>query len=196
MSKTILTSFRTSSPVGTRSEGPAPVTWEFVRGQSFIYFSQKSRIQSAPMHHSMPTIRVDASFACQISEGYNLVVQTILTPGIGRAACSSRDLQLGLSVLPEIFEKRRMFFLGNRCSRRFSTIPATPPEIPVGSNCPVFQAVPRQKPGFPAVNVQIDWPNHWPNPGYSLEAPFAQSTPLKSPGRRIPKSRNIVTRPV
>lgn len=58
-----------------------------------------------PVYHSMPTISVDADSASETSQRYNLIVNSIYSPGVGRAGRSSWDLQLGLSGLSKIAEE-------------------------------------------------------------------------------------------
>ena len=58
-----------------------------------------------PVYHSMPTISVDADSASEISQRYNVIFNAIYSPGIGRAARSSWDLDLGLSGLAKIADE-------------------------------------------------------------------------------------------
>jgi hypothetical protein len=45
-----------------------------------------------PVYHSMPTISVDADSASETSQRYNIIVNSIYSPGIGRVARSAWDL--------------------------------------------------------------------------------------------------------
>jgi hypothetical protein len=58
-----------------------------------------------PVYHSMPTISVDADSASETSQRYNVIFNAIYSPGIGRAARSSWDLDLGLSGLSKIADE-------------------------------------------------------------------------------------------
>ena len=57
------------------------------------------------VYHSMPTISVDADSASEISQRYNVIVSSIYSPGVGRAARSSWDLDLGLGGLSKIADE-------------------------------------------------------------------------------------------
>ena len=57
------------------------------------------------VYHTMPTISVDATSASEISQRYNVLINSIYSPGVGRAGRSSWDLQLGLSGLSKIAEE-------------------------------------------------------------------------------------------
>jgi hypothetical protein len=58
-----------------------------------------------PVYHSMPTISVDADSASETAQRYNVIFNAIYSPGIGRAARSSWDLDLGLSGLSKIADE-------------------------------------------------------------------------------------------
>jgi hypothetical protein len=53
----------------------------------------------------MPTISVDADSASETSQRYNVIVSSIYSPGVGRAARSSWDLDLGLGGLSKIADE-------------------------------------------------------------------------------------------
>jgi hypothetical protein len=57
------------------------------------------------VYHSMPTISVDADSASETSQRYNVIVSSIYSPGVGRAARSSWDLDLGLGGLSKIADE-------------------------------------------------------------------------------------------
>jgi hypothetical protein len=57
------------------------------------------------VYHSMPTISVDADSASETSQRYNVIVNSIYSPGVGRAARSSWDLELGLGGLAKIADE-------------------------------------------------------------------------------------------
>jgi hypothetical protein len=58
-----------------------------------------------PVYHSMPTISVDADSASEVSQRSNVIFNAIYSPGIGRAARSSWDLDLGLGGLSKIADE-------------------------------------------------------------------------------------------
>jgi hypothetical protein len=58
-----------------------------------------------PVYHSMPTISVDADSASETSQRYNIIVNSIYSPGIGGVARSAWDLNLGLSGLSKIADE-------------------------------------------------------------------------------------------
>jgi hypothetical protein len=57
------------------------------------------------VYHSMPQISIDAQGASEISQRNNVIVFPIFAPGVGRAARSSWDLQLGLSGLTKVADE-------------------------------------------------------------------------------------------
>jgi hypothetical protein len=59
----------------------------------------------APVYHSMPTISNDATNASEISQRYNVIVFPIFSIGLGRAARSDWDRQLGLSGMSKIADE-------------------------------------------------------------------------------------------
>ena len=57
------------------------------------------------VYHCMPTISADADSASETSQRYNVIVSSIYSPGVGRAARSSWDLDLGLGGLSKIADE-------------------------------------------------------------------------------------------
>jgi hypothetical protein len=57
------------------------------------------------VYHSMPTISNDATSASEISQRYNVIVFPIYSVGIGRAARSDWDRQMGLSGLTKVADE-------------------------------------------------------------------------------------------
>ena len=55
-----------------------------------------------PVFHSMPTISSDVNSASEISQRYNVIVNSIYSIGVGRAGRSSWDMQIGLSGLTKL----------------------------------------------------------------------------------------------
>jgi hypothetical protein len=57
------------------------------------------------VYHSTPTISVDADSASETSQRYNVIVSSIYSPGVGRAARSSWDLDIGLGGLSKVADE-------------------------------------------------------------------------------------------
>ena len=58
-----------------------------------------------PVYHSMPSISADATSASEISQRYNVIVNSMYAAGVGRVGRSSWDLQVGLSGLSKIADE-------------------------------------------------------------------------------------------
>ena len=58
-----------------------------------------------PVYHSMPTMSPDVNSASEISQRYNVLVYSLYAVGVGRAARSSWDLQIGLSGLTKLSDE-------------------------------------------------------------------------------------------
>src|SRR5580704_11952274 len=58
-----------------------------------------------PVYHSMPIMSPDVNSASEISQRYNVIVHSLYAIGVGRAARSSWDLQIGLSGLSKISDE-------------------------------------------------------------------------------------------
>jgi len=85
---------------------------------------------SAHDYESMPTISVDASSGGQLSQHHTVIVQTIFTPGIDRAAHTFLNLQLGMSGRSKISQETGNAFLCEAMLRWFPAAPATTAENP------------------------------------------------------------------
>lgn len=72
------------------------------------------------VYHSMPTISNDATNASEISQRYNVIVFPIYSVGVGRAARSDWDRQLGLSGLTKIADET-----GGECFSLSTTQPVS-----------------------------------------------------------------------
>jgi hypothetical protein len=58
-----------------------------------------------PVYHSMPIMSPDVNSASEISQRYNVIVHSLYAIGVGRAARSSWDLQIGLSGLSKLADE-------------------------------------------------------------------------------------------
>ena len=74
-------------------------------GRADAYPAGRPGAYGPPVYHSMPTISVDADSASETSQRYNVIVSSIYSPGVGRAARSSWDLDLGLGGLSKIADE-------------------------------------------------------------------------------------------
>lgn len=114
-----------------------------------------------PVYHSMPSISVDASSASEISQRYNVIVNSLYSPGVGRAGRSSWDLQTGLSGLSKIAEET-----GGECySLGTSNLVSFKPYLEQFQKALdnqyylVFLAVPGKKPGLQRVKIETEVSN-------------------------------------
>ena len=127
-------------------------------------------VRQAPAYlayDSMPSISIDARSASEVSQRYNVLVYSLYSPGIGRAARSSWDLQLGLSGLSQIADETGAECFSLSTSQPVSFKPYLEQLQKMLSNqyYVVFQAVPRKKAGFQRINIQTELSNS------ELEAP-------------------------
>jgi len=114
-----------------------------------------------PMYHSMPTISTDATSASEISQRYNVLVYSIYSPGVGRAARSSWDLQVGLSGLSKIADETggECYSLGTSAPVSFKPYLEQFQKALNNQYFLVFLAVPKNKAGFQRVNIQTEVSN-------------------------------------
>lgn len=114
-----------------------------------------------PVYHSIPTISIDATSASEISQRYNVIVQTIYSPGIGRFGRSSWDLQLGLSGLSKISEETggECFSLGISNPVSFKPYVERLQKLLSNQYYVVFLATPQKKAGLRRVNLQTELSN-------------------------------------
>jgi hypothetical protein len=128
-----------------------------------------------PVYHSMPTMSPDVNSASEISQRYNVLVYSLYAVGVGRAARTSFDLQLGLSGLSKLADET-----GGDCySLGTSSLVSFKPYLDrFQKNLDnqyylVFKAIPKKKAGLQRVNVstevtnsEISAPdNAWVDPG-------------------------------
>ena len=116
---------------------------------------------SYPAYDSMPSISIDARSASEVSQRYNVIVYSLYSPGVGRAARSSWDLQLGLGGLSQIADETgaECFSLGTSQPVSFKPYLERLQKMLSNQYYVVFQAVPRKKSGFQRVNVQTELSN-------------------------------------
>jgi len=113
------------------------------------------------VYHSMPTISADANSASEISQRYNVLVHSIYAIGVGRAARSSWDLQIGLSGLSKLADETGgdCFSLGTSNPVSFKPYLERLQKNLDNQYYVVFQAIPKNKPGLQRVNVTTEVPN-------------------------------------
>lgn len=114
-----------------------------------------------PAYHSMPTISTDASSASEISQRYNVIVYPVYSPGVGRAARSSWDLQVGLSGLTKIANETggEVFSLSTSQAVSFKPYMERIQKLLDNQYYVVFQAIPGKKEGFQRVKFSTELPN-------------------------------------
>jgi hypothetical protein len=112
-------------------------------------------------YDNMPSISIDAQSASEVSQRYNVIVYSLYSPGIGRAARSSWDLQLGLSGLSQIADETGAECFSLSTSQPVSFKPYLEQLQKMLSNqyYVVFEAVPRKKAGFQRVSIQTELSN-------------------------------------
>jgi hypothetical protein len=114
-----------------------------------------------PVYHSMPTVTPDVNSASEISQRYNVLVYSLYAVGVGRAARSSWDLQIGLSGLTKLADET-----GGDCfSLGISNLVSFKPSLErlqkmfENQYYVVFQAIPKTKAGLQRVNLTTEVPN-------------------------------------
>src|SRR5215469_11983434 len=114
-----------------------------------------------PVYHSLPTISQDATSASEISQRYNVLVYSIYSRGVGRAARSSWDLQLGLGGLTKIADEPggECYSLGTSPLVSFTPSLDMPQKALDTQYYLVFLATPKKKAGFQRVKIQTEVSN-------------------------------------
>jgi hypothetical protein len=114
-----------------------------------------------PAYHSMPTISVDATSASEISQRYNVIVNSIYSPGVGRVGRSSWDLQLGLGGLSKIADETggECYSLGTSSLVSFKPYLERFQKNLNNQYYLVFLATPKKKPGLQRVNILTEVSN-------------------------------------
>jgi hypothetical protein len=115
-----------------------------------------------PVYHSMQTMSPDVNSASEISQRYNVLVYSLYAGGgVGRAARSSWDLEIGLSGLTKIADETGgdCFSLGTSNPVSFKPYLDRLQKIFDNQYYVVFQATPGNKAGFQRVNFTTEVPN-------------------------------------
>ena len=109
----------------------------------------------------MPTISVDATSASEISQRYNVIVNSIYSPGVGRVGRSSWDLQLGLGGLSKIADETggECYSLGTSSLVSFKPYLERFQKNLNNQYYLVFLATPKKKPGLQRVNILTEVSN-------------------------------------
>jgi hypothetical protein len=114
-----------------------------------------------PAYHSMPTMSPDVNSASEISQRYNVLVYSLYAVGVGRAARSSWDLQIGLSGLTKLADETGgdCFSLGTSSLVSFKPYLERLQKNFDNQYYVVFQATPKGKGGLQRVNVTTEVSN-------------------------------------
>ncbi len=114
-----------------------------------------------PVYHSMPTMSPDVNSASEISQRYNVLVYSLYAVGVGRAARSSWDLQVGLSGLTKLADETGgdCFSLGTSNLVSFKPSLERLEKMFDNQYYVVFQAIPKAKAGLQRVNLTTEVPN-------------------------------------
>jgi hypothetical protein len=114
-----------------------------------------------PVYHSMPTMSPDVNSASEISQRYNVLVYSLYAGGVGRAARSSWDLEIGLSALTKLADETGgdCFSLGTSNLISFKPYLDRLQKIFDNQYYVVFQATPGKKDGLQRVNLTTEVPN-------------------------------------
>jgi hypothetical protein len=113
------------------------------------------------VYHSMPTMSPDVNSASEISQRYNVLVYSLYAVGVGRAARSSWDLQVGLSGLTKLADETGgdCFSLGTSSLVSFKPSLERLQKMFDNQYYAVFQAIPKTKAGLQRVNLTTEVPN-------------------------------------
>jgi len=111
-----------------------------------------------PIAHDMPTISVDATSASEISQRYNVIIDSIYSPGINAHARGSWTAQMGLSGLSKLAEETggECFSLGTSNPVSFKPYLETLEKLFNNQYYLVFRAIPKNKAGFQYVKVETE----------------------------------------
>jgi hypothetical protein len=114
-----------------------------------------------PVYHSMPSMSPDANSSSEISQRYNVIVHSFYAVGVGRAARSSWDLQLGLSGLSKLADETggECFSLGTSNAVSFKPYLERLQKIFDSQYYLVFLATPGKKPGLQRVRISTELAN-------------------------------------
>jgi hypothetical protein len=139
---------------------------EFNRGYQGATSGFQSR-NSNSAYDTMPTISIDAPSASEASQRYNVLVYSLYAAGVGRAARSAWEQELGLGGLSQIADESggECFSLGTSQLVSFQPYLDNLQKMFSHQYYVVFEAVPRKKGGFQRINIQTELSNS------ELEAP-------------------------
>jgi hypothetical protein len=114
-----------------------------------------------PVYHSMPTMSPDVNSASELSQRYNVLVYSLYAVGVGRAARSSWDLEIGLSGLTKLANETggNCFSLGTSSPVSFRPYLERLQKMFDNQYYVVFQATPKGKGGLHRVNVTTEVSN-------------------------------------
>lgn len=114
-----------------------------------------------PVYHSMPTMSPDVNSASEISQRYNVLVYSLYAVGVGRAARSSWDQQIGLSGLTKLADESGgdCFSLGTSSLVSFKPYLERLQKNFDNQYYVVFHATPKGKGGLQRVNVTTEVSN-------------------------------------
>jgi hypothetical protein len=131
------------------------------------YSSGYQSPNSNSAYDTMPAISIDAPSASEVSQRYNVLVYSLYATGVGRAARSAWDLDLGLGGLSQIADESggECFSLGTSQLVSFQPYLDNLQKMLSHQYYVVFEAVPRKKAGFQRINIQTELSNS------ELEAP-------------------------
>jgi hypothetical protein len=125
--------------------------------------TQNSRLgpNYGPVYHSMPSMTPDVNSASEISQRYNVLVYSLYSPGVGRAARSSWDLQIGLSGLTKLADETGgdCFSLGTSNAVTFKPYLERLQKLFDNQYYVVFQPIPGKKAGLQRVNLSTEVSN-------------------------------------
>jgi hypothetical protein len=140
---------RGEQPVASRL-GPNPGTRNSRLGPDY-----------GPVYHSMPTMTPDVNSASEISQRYNVLVYSLYALGVGRAARSSWDLQIGLSGLTKLADETGgdCFSLGTSNLVSFKPSLERLQKMFDNQYYVVFQPIPGKKAGLQRVNLTTEVSN-------------------------------------
>jgi hypothetical protein len=131
------------------------------------YSADYARPTPASLHDTMPTINIDARSASEASQRYNVLVYSLYAAGVGRAARTAWEQDLGLGGLSQIADESggECFSLGTSQLVSFQPYLDNLQKMLSRQYYVVFEAVPRKKAGFQRINIQTELSNS------ELEAP-------------------------
>jgi len=114
-----------------------------------------------PVYHSMPSMSPDVNSASEISQRYNVIVHSFYAVGVGRAARSSWDLQIGLSGLSKLADETggECFSLGTSNAVSFKPHLERLQKIFGSQYFLVFLATPGKKPGLQRAKITTELSN-------------------------------------